>query len=395
MLKIFNLFIYLILFSSTSFSNSNNISLKRNGSELDIYYNIPEAIEIEIDSHYTPLVVENKTFLISKEGKFKVTLKIEPVISKDYYDPLRLYSNGEFLLYKDFLIPSKIKYKEGEALDKKKDILPNFLVLEDKSYINGDRFIFFGKKDKIKIIGLESNPSLKEKILRFYDLILSYYSEKFGMLSREKPILIIDFIENGGKFHYKGDALGNLLSYNILNVGDLKENEYYRIYNFISHEIFHLWNAYEHEHIGESWLHEGSAEYFSMLSLYELGYIDEHKFDIRGLNKAYIDACYRYYKENPEKIMNSNNAEFSIYICGKSLHIILEELEGKEMVIDVWKSLFKNKIYHSNEFFEAIKKHPRVNKETVDRISDFLYKKGGVVRCVEMLHNKPSFIKSE
>lgn len=122
----------------------------------------------------------------------------------------------------------------------------------------------------------------------------------------------MDFTENGEQFYYKGDALDNFLSYNILNTSQLNEEDDYRIYEFIAHELFHLWNSYEHHHAGKSWLHEGSATYFAIRTLADLGYISHHK--LLTLQSSYLDACYDYYKNKSHKAMNNNTSDYSYYI---------------------------------------------------------------------------------
>lgn len=381
---------FLFLVFSTCISSLsakyNSILLDRHKDELIIYYNIPRANHIEIDSHYDNLLIRGKTFTTSKDGKFKITLNIKSEVSREFYDPLRVYSNGEFLLYKDYLLPKMIKYENGSVVNKTQNTYPDFSILEKNEYILGDRYIFWGSEKFIKIIGLEKNRELKENILKVYKNVFNYYSSIFGNITKKKPIVVIDFTENGEGFHYKGDALDDFLSYNILNASKLDKSKYHQIYSFIAHEIFHIWNSYEHNHSGKSWLHEGSAEYFSIKSLFKLAYVDAHK--IESIQRAYLDACYRYYKEGSKKAMNENNSELSIYVCGTALHILLEKLENENIVLDVWKNLFKGGSYNSDDFIHTVKKHPSIKKETISKIYDFIYREGGVVKEIELLGGK-------
>ncbi|KMK51027.1 hypothetical protein RO21_08625 [[Actinobacillus] muris] len=180
---------------------------------------------------------------------------------------------------------------------------------------------------------------------------------------------MIDFAENGEKFYYKGDALDDFLSYNILNTSKLNEEEYYRIYEFIAHEIFHLWNSYEHKHTGKSWLHEGSATYFAIRTLADLGYISKHK--LLKLQSGYLDACYDYYKNKSNKPMNNNTSDYSYYICGNSLHILLERFENKHTVFKIWQALFKQGNYHSDDFIKQLKADKSIKNKTKSNLNDF------------------------
>ncbi|WP_129582410.1 hypothetical protein, partial [Rodentibacter caecimuris] len=101
MFRTSNFFLLLIFFSIPLSAKDNSIILEREGNELIIHYTISKAKEIREDEHYKNLLVKDKTFTKSEEGKFKVTLNIKPEVSKDFYDPIRVYSNGDFLLYKD------------------------------------------------------------------------------------------------------------------------------------------------------------------------------------------------------------------------------------------------------------------------------------------------------
>lgn len=385
MFRTSNFFLLLIFFSIPLSAKDNSIILEREGNELIIHYTISKAKEIREDEHYKNLLVKDKTFTKSEEGKFKVTLNIKPEVSKDFYDPIRVYSNGDFLLYKDFLFPERIRYDKSVFLDKKKDDFPKFSIEERKNYIIGDRFVFWGDKEPIKILGLEKNQALKDNILQVYKRIFNYYSDNFGALFKRKPIVIIDFTEDGGEFDYKGDALDNFLSCNISNLSKLDKKKYYNMYMFISHEIFHIWNSYEHNHRGKAWLHEGSAEYFSMMSLLDLNYIEKNK--VESLKKIYLDTCLDYYKKN-NTIMNNNNSENSVYMCGASLHILLEKLESREIVLDIWKELLKKDKYNSDDFFEIINNHSAISKGRASSIYDFIYKEGGVVQAIEGLKLK-------
>ncbi|KAE9537117.1 hypothetical protein A1D25_02730 [Ursidibacter arcticus] len=385
---VFKTFLFLVFFTCISSLSAkyNSILLDKNKDELIIYYNIPSANYIEIDSHYDNILIKGKTFTTSMDGKFKITLNIKSEVSREFYDPLRVYSNGEFLLYKDYLLPKTIRYENGTVVNKIQDTYPNFSILENDEYILGNRYIFWGDEKPIKILGLEKNRDLKENILKVYKEVFNYYSNVFGHIIKKKPVVVIDFTENGGDFHYKGDVLDDFLSYNVLNVSKLDKGKYHQIYSFIAHEIFHIWNSYEHNHFGKSWLHEGSAEYFSIKSLFKLGYVDAHK--VESIQRAYLNACYRYYKDNSKKIMNENNSDFSIYVCGNALHILLEKLENENIVLDIWKILFKDSSYNSDDFIYSIKKQPSIKKETIARIYDFIYREGGVVRSIELLSGK-------
>ncbi|WP_158074763.1 hypothetical protein, partial [Rodentibacter mrazii] len=83
-----------------------------------------------------------------------------------------------------------------------------------------------------------------------------------------------------------------------------------------------------------------------------------------------------------------SNSELSNYSCGASLHILLEKLENKKIVLDIWKTLFKNENYSTNDFFNAIQKHPLINKATIEIIHDFIYNEGGIIRAIELLNIK-------
>lgn len=383
MTRLFFYFLFLIFYSiPLSAKEYYNIFMEKKGGYLIVHYDIPGAIEIEVDSHYKNLVIKEKTFTKSENGKFEVAVDIKSEISNDFYDPIRVYSNGEFLLYKSFLFPQNVIFGNGTFLRKEKGEINHFYIQERDNYIVGERFVFFGKEESLKILGLGKNKTLEKNITKLYKNVFNYYQEKFGKTLKEATISIIDFTENGGGVYYKGDSLGNFLSYNISNVSTIKDNNYGNIYRFISHEIFHIWNSYEHNHIGKAWLHEGSAEYFALVSLFDLNYINKNKLE--SLKKAYLDACLRFYKEN-NKVMNENNSDFSVYICGSSLHILLEKLESKEIVVDIWRELLKKEMYNSDDFFAVISNHPLVRKETISLIYDFIYKEGGVVKSINSL----------
>lgn len=381
----FFILVLLVFFNSSSFAKENQISLEKRGDKLIVYYDIPNATGITVDPHYKNLLIKNNTLTKSKNGKFKITLRIKSEISHIFYDPMRVYSNGEFLLYKSFLFPQKIIYKKGHFLDKdeNKNHYPNFAIRKNREFLTGDRFVFWGEKSNIKVLGLEKNQELKNNVFQVYKKVFDYYTKTFGAIVKKTPIQVFDFKENGGEFGYMGDALDYFLSFNVLNASSLSKDEYYQIYQLISHEIFHIWNAYEHHHSDRPWLHEGSADYFSMESLFELSYIDNNTLE--KLKKVALNACYNYYKERNEDIMNNNYSGISMYDCGDSFHIILEKLESKKIVLDIWKSLFKDGNYNSDDFFKKIKENPAISQSTIDTIYDFIYKKGGVVRVIERL----------
>lgn len=381
MFRVLFTFIFLCA-SAFSLAELNRIHLDKNNEELIIYYDIPNSIGIEINERYKSILIKDKTNTGSDKGKFKVVLRIKSIISEDFYDPIRVYSNGEFLLYKDFLFPQKIEYKDGVYTNYQGDISSDFYISESSSYIVGDRFVFWGRREALKILGL-NDIFLEDKVAEVYHSVFDYYTSNFGGIKKEEPIVVIDFHDDGKEFYYKGDALSNFLSYNISNISSLNNKRYNELYEFIAHEVFHIWNSYEHNHYGEAWLHEGSAEYFSKRSLLELGYINDSMF--RNIQEAYLNACVRYYKENNKKIMNTNNSDFSIYVCGNALHILLERLESKRMVMDVWNGLLKKENYHSDDFIKILKSLPGTKRETIDKVYDFIYMEGGVTRVIEGL----------
>lgn len=355
--------------------------LDKKDNELVIHYQLDNAKEIKIDDNLNNLVLKDKTILKSDNGQFQVTLQVKSEVSKDFYDPLRLYSNGEFLLYKDYLFPKEIMYEHGHIIDKENKSYPSIQILETKgNYFVGKRYVFWGDRGTIKIVGL-NNQALKNKVYEVYNNVFSYYTKHFGKLSKKAPMVIIDFTEDGGDFYYKGDALDDLLSYNIQNVSKLEEKQHVLIYEFISHEIFHLWNSYEHPHSGQGWLHEGSAVYFETKSLVDLGY--KNKTEADEEKNKYLSHCQNFYKDTKVKTMNENNIDYSKYICGNSVHILLEKLTDEETVINIWKEIFKGENYHSDDFYKKIEQDASINQKTKNIIKEFIYKKNGVIHTVE------------
>ncbi|MFU2058283.1 hypothetical protein ACLSZY_01420 [Avibacterium volantium] len=365
----------------------NVLSLAKEKDELTLSFQLENANSIVLDQVFKKSIIENKTITQSDTGNFTVTLRIAPIISEDDYDPLRLYSNGEFLLYSHYLFPEEIITKQGKHIkrDQDKDY-PNILIKEDpKNYVLGERYVFFGKVEKIKILGLEKNKPLKNKLYHLSNEIFTYYSTLFGNLTKKSPIMILDFSENKDQFGYKGDALGNFLSYNINNVSQLNSTQYFELYKFVAHEIFHIWNAYEHKHDKFPWLHEGSADYFAFKFLADVGYIPKEKLE--KIKNAYIAGCDKFYKKPKYQntIMNDSNNDYSIYICGTALHIILEKLEDPDVVVMIWKEIFKQDNYQANHFLTKIQNNPFIKEKTKQALFDFIYVKGGVNRTINLL----------
>ncbi|KMK51566.1 hypothetical protein RO21_05745 [[Actinobacillus] muris] len=165
MLRKIGLFGVIILLHFKSFA-ADNLSLIQNNNELTINYQIDNATDININKMLHSLLIKEKTTTHSPNGHFKVTIRIESKISKEFYDTLRLYSNGEFLLYRDYLLPEQITYQDNTKINIKDDRYPSISILEnqEKQYIIGKRYIFFGKREKIKILGLDNNIAFKHKI---------------------------------------------------------------------------------------------------------------------------------------------------------------------------------------------------------------------------------------
>ncbi|URL06250.1 hypothetical protein L4F92_09380 [Avibacterium sp. 21-595] len=379
------------LFCSLAFGQ-NTLSLQKQDNKLILNFQLDNAKKIVIDPIFNEVFIPEKSIMNSNDGKFKVTLHIKPITSEDFYDPLRLYSNGEFLLYSEYLFPYKIIYKNNTTTNKnhtEHNKYPLIKIKQDpKNYVLGKRYIFFGKPEKIKIIGLPENAPLQNKLHSLAKDIFSYYAKKFGHLSKKEPIMIIDFTHNNqnrGNFYYKGDAIENFLSYNVNNVLTLSQQSYFQLYQFIAHEIFHLWNAYEHEHKQTHWLHEGSADYFAFQLLSDLGYIKKDKLE--KIKSAYLTRCRRFYldKQHKNEIMNNSNNDSSIYFCGTALHIILEKLASPQAVENIWKAIFKKPSYHNNDFWKLIKNSPNISPRTKQIIYAFIYKKGGVIRTINTL----------
>lgn len=198
------------------------------------------------------------------------------------------------------------------------DNINNCRLKSGHKFIQQNQYLLIYRKDitaysnVILFDDIKYSKSNKEILLLIKD-IRYYYSEKLFELKNKDVILFITHNNS----HYYGNVAGNIIHINVNGLEQVK------LAQLLAHEVFHLWNYSESKNRGDMWLHEGSAEYFSIKYLLDRGIIDKNGFR-KKLNSD-INVCYSSLRNH-----SINNATFLgnsdiPYFCGSMINYFIEK----------------------------------------------------------------------
>lgn len=307
-------------------------------------------------------------------NSFEMTVKYsgtQPGLEKDY-DPAFFYQDGGELLYtgRYYLRPAnsappKTCFTVRTELQER--VLFAYGGDRSCSSNTAGTYIYFGNTPvtedaNIIIVPDGSLPAwLTPTIRTTLPKLFAYYAGKTGYKLPFKPLLFIS--RNKGKstgFSFGGGVLGNVIQINV-TVPDKEDPDITtELLTLTAHEAAHFWNSCHDTARGAHWMHEGGAEYFSLLALYDLKLLDKVKF-IDQLNSRF-QKCQAGLGD-----FSLNNSHLSklwrnYYTCGTVIGFFsdaeLRRTPGQD-IFSLWRYLLaearKNGAYSQETYMRGLK----------------------------------------
>lgn len=328
---------------------------------------LPKSSDIEIAYD----TISQQEIVRSKTGKpiSKVSFVLTPTykhLGKEYA-PFSPFSNGGNAFHSGRLFacantcedehnewPITLKVPSGEHI-----VLNGKVVSGSASWVdkNNGRQVYVGKQQPIITDSAVAliDPALPESIQAKleYDMpkIMAYFSHSLKPLATEKPMLFASYAMVDGHSS-QGGTLPNqiFMHWNRNDLDKRAENSDFanKTLWFFAHEAAHLYQpgntAGVSENDEQSWLHEGSADYFAALAMNYL-YEDANSYVKRRITHAF-ESCTQGLTQST--LANAyKNGHFNLYYsCGMVMHraidsVVQQKTLGEESLFTVWKRLQK------------------------------------------------------
>ncbi len=235
----------------------------------------------------------------------------------------------------------------------------------------GGALVYFGRQEVSQANGFSviADPRLprwlERETKRLLPKILNLNAAKLGRRPHEPLVFIPYMNEENSRFsmRHSGSVVGNHVLLSLYGASWERRGpgtlDQYR--KLLAHEAFHLWNAnlFHNSHrTGTRWLHEGSADEFSILALAELGLLSSRELRqlrTEALNRCLIGLTGATIPESDYAAHIRNH-----YDCGSVVQSLLGyqlERQGSDLWT-FWSSLFdvagKNNRFYNPETFYSL-----------------------------------------
>lgn len=308
--------------------------------------------------------------VVAKDGKsfhrFEVQIRPDSKQRDRIYPALTRVGADGWLLYEPYLVGAKRQGMTRLTLVTPRDwtSLPNKRAGSAES---GEGFIYMGPAAQVRVgamtvvAGPEVPAWLLSTIRGRGEALAAYYARRLGVRLPTPPLVIVNYRAGpGGDF--RGDVTpGWVVSLRFQGDPWAVEDATAAggIAGFVGHEYFHFWNGdlfKPRDFDGEAWLHEGAAEYVSLLAALELGDLDE--VGMRAALGRRLTACAGILGER-SLAADPPRGGSGVYDCGvvaawsADLQVRAAS-SGRRDVVDLWRDVFEAtgpaRIYDADTF---------------------------------------------
>lgn len=308
--------------------------------------------------------------VVAKDGKafrrFEIRIRPDSEQRDRIYPALTRVGADGWLIYQPYLVGAKDQGMTRLTLAP----LNGWTGLPDKGVKAAEGsggFVYLGPaaqvtaEDTSIVAGPEVPPWLLSTIRGRGEALAAYYARRLGVALPTPPLVIVNYRPGSG-----GDFRGDVTPGRVVSLrfqGDpwaVEDATAARgITGLVGHEYFHFWNAdlfKPRDFDGEAWLHEGAAEYISLLAALELGDLDE-----AGMRTALgrrLTACAGILGER-SLTADPPRGGSGVYDCGvvaawsADLQVRAAS-DGRRDVVDLWRDVFEAtgpaRIYDADTF---------------------------------------------
>lgn len=190
------------------------------------------------------------------------------------------------------------------------------------------------------------SPDLRAQIAKAGQGTAAYYQRRLGVGLPAKPVLIATRVAEFTGGGWQGDTVdGPMMSLRFFGPATPGSEEAATVSGFVAHETFHFWNSRflaSDDAENAPWLHEGAAEYASLLATRELETRSEAAVGEALAGRLTACAAALGDKDLAEHGPRRNKA---VYDCGVVVQWTADlklraASGGKRDVLDAWREIF-------------------------------------------------------
>lgn len=246
-------------------------------------------------------------------------------------------------------------------------VMPTGRLSSARAFFTGPATYVFHTQHADYIAPPEMPSRLRDRVEGILGTSLMTYAKQLRVDLDARPIVVLAYDGNGNGF--TGDVSpGPLVSLRFHSPvqEQLTDAATSRLTRFVAHEAFHFWNGHlanSEESARAAWLHEGGADYASLLVSTEMGQLDDEGMQ-RELSTA-LTNCRRALERQGDVGMDalqflSRNVR---YPCGMIIHWAADleaKRAGRGGFYDVWAKMIasagrrKSRTYTVGDFYEAV-----------------------------------------
>jgi hypothetical protein len=231
-------------------------------------------------------------------------------------------------------------------------------------------YVYFGtiKPMTTKFLTAIIDPKLPKWIYNKLDALLpmlfEHYAKRTGEPLTFRPFVFLNYIASGEGNNSRGGTLPGLIQMTLQGSGwSIADQEsFIDLARFFAHESAHIWNGQLFPYAsGDMWMHEGGADAFAYLALYELKYIDKKRF--LDFQTEAFNYCLSSIKNRPLMDVKEDPNFRSHYRCGSMLALLTHSAALKQNkshdLFYFWNQLFEEaktsgKPYTESMYFSVL-----------------------------------------
>jgi hypothetical protein len=232
--------------------------------------------------------------------------------------------------------------------------------------IGSDRYVYIGPRDYVTrglatfVIPPDLPPWIGNLVEARLGSVLQLYQTRLGRALPEPPTVMMTFNPAASVTSYRGDvSSGRIMSLRFQGP-DWEErgtDDSFTITHLIAHEAFHFWNGHlfiPRQSAERPWLHEGAAEYVSLLAERALEEIDED--GLRDELQRHLNGCIT--QLGPAPLNGRAGMQGTVaYDCGVVIEWLIDlsarrASGGERDILDVWREIFDTAVtanFHYDE----------------------------------------------
>ena len=289
--------------------------------------------------------------------EFQIVIKPDDVTGDRVYPALSRVGTDGLVIYTPYLLADSAAY---ETFIELKPTARNVALAgtdHDAPAFGGigtDRYVYIGPRDYVTeglatfVTPPDLPPWIGNLVKSRFGNVLQLYQTRLGRPLPEPPTVMMTFNPAAATTSYRGDVSpGRIMSLRFQGPGweERGADDSFTITHLIAHEAFHFWNGYlfnPRRSAEQPWLHEGAAEYASLLAEQDMEEIDED--GLRDDLQRRLNGCIA--ELGPESLRGPRVAPgYVAYDCGVVVEWLIDlstrrASNGKRDILTVWREIF-------------------------------------------------------